>query len=101
MRIHNNELPGAATSGAGRSQDTQRVDREDSTPARGGVGSGGDRVEFSAGLGQLARAVTTHAAERAAKVESLTAMYQGGSYLPDSAAASRAMVSELLTVGLS
>jgi hypothetical protein len=97
MKITNHDLTGAAPAGAGRTQDAQRSERGDRASSTSA--STGDRVEFSAGLGQLANAISTYGAERAARVQTLAASYQSGGYQPDSAATSRAMVSEALSAG--
>lgn len=56
-------------------------------------------MEFSAGLGQLAHAISTYGADRASQVQTLAALYQGGGYRADSAATSKAMVSDALSAG--
>jgi len=91
-------LTGAAAAEAARTQEAQRSERGDRASSSGA--STGDRVEFSAGLGQLAHAISTYGAERAARVQTLAALYQSGGYQPDSAATSRAMVSEALSSGV-
>jgi len=98
MRISNSDLTGAAAAGAARTQEQQRSERAE----RGSSNSAstGDRVEFSAGLGQLAHSISTYGAERAARVQTLAALYQSGGYQPDSASTSRAMVSEALSSGI-
>ena len=94
MRISNSDLTGTAAAEAARAQETPKSERGDRASLNGA--STGDRVEFSAGLGQLAHAISTYGAERTAQVQSLATLYQSGGYRPDSAATSRAMVAEAL-----
>ena len=56
-------------------------------------------MEFSAGLGQLAHAISTYGADRANQVQELAALYRGGGYRADSVATSQAMVSDALSAG--
>lgn len=98
MRISNHDLTGAAAAESARAQEAQRAER--GSGASSSSASTGDRVEFSAGLRQLAHAISTYGAERAARVQALTALYQSGGYRPDSASTSRAMVSEALSAGV-
>jgi hypothetical protein len=97
MKIYEiNGADGAAP--MSKSQGAQKTERSGS--AQGGAvngAPGGDRVEFSAGLGQLSRAVSSYGAARARQVDALAALYQSGSYQPDSAATSRAMIAEALS----
>jgi|SRR5581483_10278114 len=98
MRIHDQNLTGAAAAGSGRAQESQRVER--GREARGaGHGSGGDRVELSSTLATLARALDANGADRTARVQELAAQYRSGRYRPDAAAMSRAMVGEALASG--
>jgi hypothetical protein len=53
-------------------------------------------VEFSHTLGRLSQALAKDTSSHAAKLQSLTASYQNGTYRPDSSAISRAMVGEAL-----
>ncbi len=93
MRISNRDLTGAAAESV-RAQDLQKTERSESAGSNPSGAQSGDRVEFSAGLGQLARAISAYGADRATHVQSLMALYQSGAYQTDSAATSRAMVSE-------
>jgi hypothetical protein len=101
MRISNRDLTGAAGAESARAQELQKTERGESASSnpQGGAQSG-DRVEFSAGLGQLARAISAYGADRATHVQKLAALYQSGGYRSDSAATSQAMVSEALSAGI-
>ena len=101
MRVYDMNLTGAAAAEAGRTQDTQRVDRTAASRTGGsGNGNTGDRVEFSSTLGRLSRALEASGAERSARVQELAAQYQSGKYLPNAAAAAKGMVSEALAMGI-
>jgi hypothetical protein len=101
MRISNSDLTGAAGAESARAQELQTAAGGESGKSNApGGGQGGDRVEFSAGLGQLARAISTYGADRATQVQKLAALYQGGGYRTDSAATSHAMVSDALSAGI-
>ena len=81
-----------------KSQETKKTERSGAaqTGAVNG-GQGGDRVEFSAGLGQLSRAISSYGSQRSSQVDALAALYQSGNYVPDSAATSQAMIAEALS----
>lgn len=96
-----NEFNGAGgPASTGGSQEAQKTGRS-GAPQNGAANGAqsGDRVEFSAGLGQLSRAISSYGSERSSQVESLAALYRSGNYQPDSAATSRAMISEALSGG--
>ena len=95
MRVHDRNNMGPAASEAARAQETQKLDRA-GTARSGAVDSGGDRVEFSSSLGQLAQAISTDSAQRASRVQTLAADYQTGRYRADSQATSQGMISEAL-----
>jgi hypothetical protein len=98
MKINDSNMGGVPASGTQRTQETQQADR---TGSGGKIGSGGagDRVEFSGTLGQLSRAVSAFQSDRSSRVQALATQYQSGAYRPDSAATSRAMISEALSGG--
>jgi anti-sigma28 factor (negative regulator of flagellin synthesis) len=96
MRISNSDLSGVTGPGASAAQETQRSGRKDAA-ASGQAAQGGDRVEFSSGLGRLASAISTYGGARAAQVQTLAAQYQSGAYQVDSLATSRAMVADALS----
>ena len=101
MRVYDQNLTGTSGAQAGRTQETQKADRTENARS-GSAGSSGpvDRVEFSSAMGTLSRAMSAHESSRASHVQALAAQYQSGSYRPDSAATSRAMVSESLAGGI-
>jgi anti-sigma28 factor (negative regulator of flagellin synthesis) len=96
MRIYDRNLTGAAGAEAGRTQETQRSDNASGTGRTSGGSQSGDRVEFSQTLGRLSHALAHDSSSRSAKVQALAASYQSGNYQTDSAAVSRAMVSDAL-----
>ncbi|MGO9232103.1 MAG: flagellar biosynthesis anti-sigma factor FlgM [Bryobacteraceae bacterium] len=98
MKVVDRNLSSGSAVEAGRTQETQRTSSTTGSAATAQP-SNGDRVEFSNTLGSLARAMTAFSASHASKVQSLAAQYQSGSYHPDSAATSRAMVAHALTPG--
>jgi len=98
MRINDRNLMGPAASETGRTPETQKLDRTGASSS-GAPESGGDRVEFSSSLGRLAQALSSHAAQRSSRVESLAALYQSGGYRADSQATSQSMISEALAAG--
>ena len=98
MRVNDRNTMGPAASETGRLQDTQKPDRA-GTSRTGAADSGGDRVEFSSSLGQLAQAIATDSATRAGRVQALAASYQAGQYRPDSQATSQGMIAEAIAAG--
>lgn len=94
MKIYDRSLTGAAAGEAGRPQEVQRS--EAGREARSTARSSGDRVELSGSLGVLARAVSTDRANRASRIEALSAQVESGTYRPDLQAISRNMVSDAL-----
>ena len=97
MRVNDRNTMGAASE-AGRTQDTQKLDRAGVTRA-GAADSGADRVEFSSSLGQLDQAISTDSAVRAGRVQALATNYVAGRYHPDSQATSRGVVAEAIAAG--
>ena len=98
MRVNDRNLLDAAGAAAGRTAETQKVDRTEGA-LTGGATSGGDRVELSSTLGRLSEAISAQNQERAARVTSLTMDYQNGRYRADDQATGRAIVSEALAAG--
>jgi anti-sigma28 factor (negative regulator of flagellin synthesis) len=94
MKIYDQKLTGTTTNATGRPPETQKADADGEgrvqTPASR------DRVEFSSGLGALARAVSTDQSNRADRIRSLAAQVQSGTYQPDPRAISRNMLTEAL-----
>ena len=100
MRIYDRDLTGAQAAETARAQESQKVGRGSGDNGRSRTGASSDRVEFSASLGQLGRALSIYSSDRGAQVQALAALYQSGQYRTDSAATSRAMVSEALSTGV-
>lgn len=96
MRIYDRDLTGTASAESGRSQETQRADREATTTSSQSGNSTGDRVELSSGLASVSRALAAHTTNRANKVQQLTTDVQSGAYNPDSMAISQSMVAQAL-----
>ncbi|HUP03101.1 MAG TPA: hypothetical protein VMU19_03880 [Bryobacteraceae bacterium] len=94
MRISNSDPLGVGGVDSTAAQELQKSGRAGSASLLSA--QNGDRVEFSSGLGQLASAISTYGAARAAQVQQLAALYQAGGYRPDSLATSRAMIADAL-----
>ena len=97
MRIYDRNLTGAAGTEAGRTQEAQRPENTAGGSRTTAGSHHEDRVEFSQSLGRVSQALARDASGRAAKLQALTASYQNGTYRPDAAAVSRAMVSDALS----
>ena len=95
MRITNQNLTGASTTGTSNSQEIQKSGNSSSSSAT--AGAGGDTVELSSTLGSLSRAMQSFGSSRTSVVQSLAAQFQSGTYQVDSAAISRGMISEALS----
>jgi anti-sigma28 factor (negative regulator of flagellin synthesis) len=96
MKVTNQDLTGLGATSASRTQETQKS----SAGAAGSSSksaSGGDSVNFSSGLGSLSRAMSSFDAGSSVRVQALSSQYQAGSYIPDSAATSRGMISDALS----
>jgi len=99
MRIYDRDLTGSAATESGRSQETQKTDREaSSTTSTSGVGSS-DRVELSSGLASVSKALASLSSDLSSKVQQLAAQFQSGTYQPNSLATSQGMVAEALGGG--
>jgi flagellar biosynthesis anti-sigma factor FlgM len=101
MRIYDRDLSGTAAAESGRSQETQKADREATTTSSQAGTPTGDRVELSSGLASVSRALAAYGSDRASQVQQLTAQVQSGTYQPDSLAISRGMVAQALGGGVS
>ena len=95
MRIYDRDLTGSAAAETGRSQETQKTDRDTAASPQGGSTSG-DRVELSSGLASVTRALAAYGASRAQKLQQLTAQFQAGTYTPDSLSISQGLVANAL-----
>jgi flagellar biosynthesis anti-sigma factor FlgM len=98
MRVHDPNLNGAAAAQTGGAREVHGAGRSGAarTP---GTAPGGDRVELSDTLGALSRSLAAYDADRTARVQELAAQYSRGEYRADSAAISRAMVSDAIGAG--
>jgi flagellar biosynthesis anti-sigma factor FlgM len=96
MRIYDRDLTGTASAESGRSQETQRTDREAASSASQSGSVSGDRVELSSGLASVTRALAAYGSSRAAKVQQLATQFQSGSYQPNSLAIGHGMVAQAL-----
>jgi len=99
MRIYDRDLTGAAAAESGRSQETQKPDRESSSTSSASGSGSSDRVELSSGFASVSRAMASQSSDRANKVQQLTMQYQSGNYQPNSLATSQGMVAEALSGG--
>ncbi|HUB82918.1 MAG TPA: flagellar biosynthesis anti-sigma factor FlgM [Bryobacteraceae bacterium] len=97
MRIYDRDLTGAASAESGRSQETQKVDRDSAAGSSQSATASGDRVELSSGLASVTRALAAYGSSRASKVQQLAAEFQAGDYHPDSKAVSQGMVAQALS----
>ena len=97
MRIY--DLTGTASAESGRSQETQRADRDAAAASSQSGTTASDRVELSSGLATVSRALAAYGSDRANKVQHLTVEFQTGSYRPDSLATSQGMVAHALSSG--
>ena len=96
MRIYDRDLTGTTSAETGRSQETQRADRDTTAVSTQSNSSAGDRVELSNGLASVSRALATHGSNRGQKIQQLTAQVQSGTYNPSSMAISQSMVAQAL-----
>jgi flagellar biosynthesis anti-sigma factor FlgM len=99
MRIYDRDLTGTASAESGRSQETQKADREASSTSSQPGSQTGDRVELSSGLASVSRALSAYSSDRAGKVQQLTTQVQSGTYSPNSQAISQSLVSHALDAG--
>lgn len=96
MKVYDQNSTPTTALESSRAQATLRSGRQEGDSRTAGSGGSGDRVELSGTINSLGRALSSYAADRAARVQSLAAQYQSGAYQPDSLAISRGMVSEAL-----
>ena len=97
MRVNDRNTLGSAAVEAGRTADTQKSDRTET--ARAGTDPSSDRVEFSASLSRLSRAISADNVQRKSQVQALAAAYQAGTYRPHSVGASRGLIAEAAAAG--
>jgi len=96
MRIQDRTSLGPSAAETARQAETQKAARDNAGQSGAAGSSEGDRVELSSALGRLSSALATHGSQRAGRVQALANDYQNGRYHPDSAATSRAMITESL-----
>jgi anti-sigma28 factor (negative regulator of flagellin synthesis) len=96
MRIYDRDLTGTTSAETGRSQETQRADRDTTAASKQSSSSSGDRVELSSGLAIVSRALAAYGSNRGQKVQQLTEQVQSGTYNPSSMAISQSMVAQAL-----
>ena len=97
MRIDDRNLNGVAGLQTGRTPDTHGADRAGSTlGSQISESQGGDRVEISGTAGLVAQALGTGSADRAQRIQQLSADYRSGNYQPNSLATSRAIIQDAL-----
>ena len=94
MRVYDQNLKGAAAGQTGNAQEVHGAGRSGNSTRTHGSHSEGDRIELSHTMGALSRAINAHETGRAARVQELAAQHARGEYRADSAATSRAMVSD-------
>lgn len=101
MKIYDHNLSGTSAAETGRAKESQTAGRAgtstSSTTAGGGVPA--DSVEFSGGLSQLSRAISSVDQARANRIQALTAEYQNGTYKVDAMATSKSMIAEAMSAG--
>ncbi len=96
MRIYDRDLTGTTSAESGRSQETQKADRDTTAASSHSGSSSNDRVELSSGLASVSRALSAYSNDRSNKVQQLTQQVQSGTYNPSSTAISQSMVAQAL-----
>src|SRR5882672_3265487 len=97
MRVDDRNLNGAGGPQPGRAPAAYETGRAGSTTgAQVTETAGGDRAEISSVAGTVSQAITTHAADRAQRVEKLAAAYRSGQYSVSAQSASQALVRDAL-----
>jgi anti-sigma28 factor (negative regulator of flagellin synthesis) len=99
MKVVDRNLSGGSPVESGRTHETQRASGTTGAAATTQSSGSGDQVEFSSGLGSLARAMSTLNTNRANKMQAITAQYQSGAYRADSYSTSRTMIDYALNAG--
>jgi hypothetical protein len=79
MRVYDRDLTGAAAE-PGRSQETHKADRGATTTSSQAGSASEDTVELSSGLARLSQVLASHSAQRAGRVQQLTAQFQAGGW---------------------
>jgi len=100
MKIAHTGLTGSSPAEAGKTQETQRLNRTSQSRTGSGREAGAhDRVEVSSLAGLMAHTLTSSAVAHSTRVAKLNNQYHGGTYQVNSMAVSRALVDESLAVG--
>jgi len=99
MKIYDRSLAGAAAAGCTQTEETQKAANSSSGSQSSSASATGDQVELSGTLGRLSQALSYQGDQRTARVASLTAAYQSGTYQASAAGAARGLVSEALSGG--
>jgi len=94
IQIYNDGLAGAAASGTGRTQELSHP-ATGGKPSSGASSSGEDQVQISS----LSSSLAANESQRAARVQQLAALYQGGQYEVNSMDVSRALVNHAIQAG--
>ena len=94
IRIYNESLSGAAASQTSRADELSRV-TGGSRSSQTSAASGEDQVQISS----ISENIATQAANRAAHVQSLAALYQSGKYQVNYADLAHSLVSNSLQAG--
>jgi anti-sigma28 factor (negative regulator of flagellin synthesis) len=95
IRIQNDGLAGASAAETNRTQDIVQVGSQSSSSASR-IGGASDSVEISSLFAKISDASSSMEAAQGNRVNFLTQLYQSGRYQPDSAAVSKALVSQAL-----
>ncbi|MGJ5820648.1 flagellar biosynthesis anti-sigma factor FlgM [Paludibaculum fermentans] len=94
MRIDTNNMAGIGASGLDRTQSADAVEQQaGQAVAKRGAGGAADQVNLSV-LAERLQAMEPQSPERQARLEQLAAAYQAGTYNPDPAAVSEAMIDD-------
>jgi hypothetical protein len=101
MRVNDPSSMGVRSSGAEGARPLREAGESSGDAHRTGgpTAGGGDRIEFSATLGGLSRAISAHREDRAGRIAALAAQYRSGAYQVDARATSSAMIAESLAAG--
>lgn len=94
IRIYNENLAGTAASQTSNAAEVSRAGGSGKPPRSSGV-SGEDQVQISS----VSESIATQSSQRAARVQSLAALYQSGKYQVNSNEVAHAMVNSALKAG--
>jgi anti-sigma28 factor (negative regulator of flagellin synthesis) len=97
MKIYDVSTTGTSAVETGRTQESQRIGSESGSGAAKAGQSSRDHVELSSMLNSLSKAIATDGNNRSARVQALTAQYRSGNHEVNSAAVSRAMITDAVS----